>query len=286
MGNVRCKSCSEEFSSKEKRCPHCGEKRSKGGKRVKHTRSSTIKVIVAAAVLVVLIAVIVVLLVTLLGGKTPADKPDSGIGKPGVSDTVPGDDTNTPDSGDTVVLESIAIDITEVTLRADSPTVQLHAMTYPTDANVEILWGSSEPLIASVDEKGLVTGVGSGTCEIYAYCQDKIAVCTVTSYVEGDAGGSSSGDSSVSDAGKLEVKSIYTSNVLTDFTMKVGESVPLRLYNDGERVTDGVEWTSDGGSVTIDSDGNAKGVSSTGGGYATITASYGGKSVDVIVRVR
>lgn len=53
---------------------------------------------------------------------------------------------------------------------AKGKTVTLKAQVFPATAtNASITWVSSDPKVAVVDGNGKVTGVGNGTCTIYAY---------------------------------------------------------------------------------------------------------------------
>ena len=73
-------------------------------------------------------------------------------------------------------------------LRLDS-TIALQAVVYPTDADtLTYNWETSNPLIATVDDNGVVTAVSSGVAEIYAITTDKGLVdsCTVTVYTVSD----------------------------------------------------------------------------------------------------
>lgn len=291
MGNMRCKNCSEEYSSKEKACPSCGEKRPAGGKRVKKSKISAAKII-AAVVLIVLLVIVGILLVKVLGNNNSGDNTADGGSIIQQDDSTGAGDAQSTDGGsatgdettDQPALESVALDITEVTLRDGENTAQLSATTYPENSDAQIQWASSDPAVAAVDDNGFVTGVGQGTAEIYAYCEDKIAVCNVYSYVT-SAPSNDSGTNSEVSAGNLEITSIYSSNSVEDMTLKQGESVQLYLNNDGAKVTDGISWTSDSAAVTVDDSGQVS-ANYAISGYATITASYGGNAVEVIVRVK
>jgi hypothetical protein len=299
MGNIRCKNCNEEFSSKEKYCPGCGEKKPTGGKRVKKSSSSVGKII-AAVVLIVLVIIVVILLVKVLGSGNSAKTNDDGSqtgsiiqqdSSTGTEDTnnITGGSTDSgSDTTNVISLESVALDITEVTLRDGDNTVQLSAAAYPEGIEATFKWVSSDPSVATVDENGFVTAVGQGTASINVYCEDKTAACTVYSYVTSapsDSGGSDSLTDNGTTPDNLTVTSIYSSSSVEDITLKQGEKVQLYLNDGGSKVTNGVTWTSDNSAVSVDNTGYVT-ANSTISGYATITASFGGHSVDVIVRVK
>ena len=86
-----------------------------------------------------------------------------------------------PDESDrTIPVTGVALDQTELTLVAGE-TAALAASVLPPDATEQtILWGTSAPEIAEVDENGVVTAVAEGTARIAAAAGDWWAVCTVT----------------------------------------------------------------------------------------------------------
>jgi len=61
---VKCNRCDRKYSGLRSRCPFCGARRHKKGKRVSDTDNSVWKLIIGVLLLVVLIAAVVVLLVT------------------------------------------------------------------------------------------------------------------------------------------------------------------------------------------------------------------------------
>lgn len=84
-------------------------------------------------------------------------------------------------------VEKVALNQTAVTLHMQDGTpavAYLSATVSPTDAvDQRIKWSSSDTTVATVDSKGIVTGVGNGTCKITAKSRDGSAVkakCTVT----------------------------------------------------------------------------------------------------------
>lgn len=79
------------------------------------------------------------------------------------------------------LLAGLNLDVTLAQIDKDQ-TLQLTAEKNPIDtSNTDaITWSSSDEKIATVDENGLVTGVGNGTATITASCGDFKATCKVT----------------------------------------------------------------------------------------------------------
>ena len=84
------------------------------------------------------------------------------------------------------VKEKMSIDQTEANMTV-SEKLQLKATATPSSMNNEIMWCSSNPTVAKVDENGLVTSVSPGECDIFAYLSSVPAVyssCHISSESE------------------------------------------------------------------------------------------------------
>ena len=79
-----------------------------------------------------------------------------------------------------ISVESVVLDKTTATIRVEE-TLQLIGTVIPNDATeATISWQSSTASVATVNDTGLVKGVGEGTCTIIATADGKIAFCVVT----------------------------------------------------------------------------------------------------------
>lgn len=194
---TKCSRCDRRYSGLRSRCPYCGSRRRKKGKRSTDTDNATWKLVIGILLVVVLIAAVVVLLVTSLadaGTNTDDTQKDDGqqeiinnVGDgvsslPGTAepDDSTGGDTE-PDADDepdepvatTPTVESAKI----VTVYGSSTTdftvsigksEQLTIKTTPEDADVVPKWESSDTSIFAVvptDSTGMsatVTALGKG----------------------------------------------------------------------------------------------------------------------------
>lgn len=104
---TKCSRCDRTYSGLRSRCPYCGTRRHKKGKRVSDGDNATWKLIIGVLLIVVLIAAVLVIVVTSLNDK-PDETPNDDGNKPGYSqhdnvDNKPGTnpDGNTPSDGNT-----------------------------------------------------------------------------------------------------------------------------------------------------------------------------------------
>ena len=92
-------------------------------------------------------------------------------------------EVQTPDtvqvSSGTYTVTGIGVTPSTASVDVDD-IVQLNASLYPTGATGTITWTSSSETVATVDENGIVTGVGAGTVTITATCGSYSDTCTVT----------------------------------------------------------------------------------------------------------
>ncbi|MCR5326552.1 MAG: Ig-like domain-containing protein [Bacteroidales bacterium] len=162
---------------------------------------------------------------------------------------------------------SVNLDRNEFTIRVGE-SVKLMATIIPDNTkNKDLLWKSSDPVVAGVDKLGVVIGVRPGS-----------AIITVTTV---------DGNKEDSCAITVEPKYVEVSDlsiVSHDLTMKKGESTKLSVSVKPANATDTtVIWSSsDESIVVVDKDGT---VTAIGGGVATISAMVGSKTATIIITV-
>ncbi len=108
------------------------------------------------------------------GGSTPGGNQGGDTEKPG--ETTPGQDDETQ-----VPLESITMSQTAMTMEEGSQK-SLYVVYHPgyTTEDKTVTWISSNPSVATVDSRGLVTSYAAGTTTITAKVGTKSASCVVT----------------------------------------------------------------------------------------------------------
>lgn len=183
---IKCENCGEEYSTTYKRCPFCDErpggrsyppvggKRISGGNRTRgggQPNPLHVAGLVLSLVLVITAAVIV--FTTLSPMLFQSEQP----GGSSTSQSQGGSG-----QGETVALEALTLSRTEVELQAGEP-FRLSATPTPEDAQVTVVWTSSNENIATVDEFGNITNVYQGndtvSVTITASAGGQTASCTV-----------------------------------------------------------------------------------------------------------
>ena len=167
-----------------------------------------------------------------------------------------------------VTVTDMAVPATSIELDAYDKTMsvgdkaKLTATVTPTDTTDKVVWTSSKPTVAAVDENGNITALAAGTTEITATAGSVSAVCKVT------------------------VEAVKVSEVKLDKTsvsLKAGETAQLTAAVTPDNAADKtVTWTSSDEKVATVADGKIIAVAP---GTATITATAGGKSAACTVTV-
>lgn len=141
-----CSNCGKEMPSDSGFCPFCGNKIVEApvcGEPAKKKKSILPLLIGGGAVLVILIAVILAVALH----KVPVDS---------------------------IQLSATSIEVVE------EEATNISCIVYPENATDKtVVWSSSDEKVASVDQYGRITAVGSGTCEITAASGDATATLDV-----------------------------------------------------------------------------------------------------------
>lgn len=90
-------------------------------------------------------------------------------------------ETTEPTSSTNIEAQSITIDNTNPNILNNGDTFKLNATVYPADTtDKSVVWSSSNPDVASVDDNGLVTAKTAGTVTITANCVNTVINATAT----------------------------------------------------------------------------------------------------------
>lgn len=199
---ITCRRCGREYSGLRSRCPYCGTSRSKSAERIPLRTSSENAGTPAAEhaavnakwqmlfggilLLAVVAAVIVLITVSLNAGKNAAASaeptpPVTVTSAPVATPTPTPEPTPTPtptSSVTSITITFLGSKRTEFAAKVGDE-VPLGTTIYPAGGNQTVTWSSKDESIATVSDKGVVTGVGKGTTTITAECGGVKADCTV-----------------------------------------------------------------------------------------------------------
>ena len=250
MKLIKCPKCGEMYSDSYKTCPFCQEDEALKGrsaaphrKVTKHRRAPSI--LGPAMVLVVVLAAVLVG-VLLFGGKGSANKPAD---KPPVEEPTP-----TP-------TEPLTLDQTTLNMN------QGETATLTVTGAENVLWTSSDPNVATVDDSGTVTaGVpGTATITVTTACTVQVATPLPPEPPKEELG----------------LRSIYQAKgeTISEFSTSVGAAVQMRV--DGTEQT--ITWTIEDPKIaTVTADGLVTGVAK---GKTVLKATVGDQSVSCFVIV-
>ena len=175
---ITCRRCGREYSGLRSRCPYCGTGRSKSAERIplrtssenagtpaaEHAAVNTKWQMLFGGILLLAVVAAVIVLIAPVATPTPTPEP-------------------TPTPTPTPSVTSITITFlgskrTEFAAKVGDE-VPLSTTIYPAGGNQTVTWSSKDESIATVSDKGVVTGVGKGTTTITAECGGVKADCTV-----------------------------------------------------------------------------------------------------------
>lgn len=183
----------------------------------------------------------------------------------------------------TVPCEKIAISKSSVTFEHAGAAIFLNITTTPADTTDELQFVSGNDSVATVDDEGRVTAVGSGSTTITVVCGAAKAECQIICNFGDEATEPSSVPAESTEATEPTTQPITGDSQIKlnrdDFTL-TGKGATWKLY-DGDIPADQITWTSDDEKVATIKDGV---VTAVGGGYTTVYAEYQGKKVSCIVR--
>ena len=204
---IRCERCGEDYAITYRSCPFCDERPGRGGvggkRAARNTRGggygrpvNPIQIVGLVVSMVLIIAALFIVF-TKLGPLFFGDgssSSSSGTGSSGISSSVSSDVSSSADSSagssadssvdvpPAVVVQAISLSRQDFTLNPGEP-YQILAAVSPADVTEPVVWTSSDPSLATVDQEGNVLNVNQGTTKesvtITASCGGMEATCIV-----------------------------------------------------------------------------------------------------------
>ncbi len=170
------------------------------------------------------------------------------------------------------VGEYLTMSTEDITMTSVGETATLSVQDISSSESAQLVWSSSDEMVATVNDNGVVTAVSKGTATIKANLDGVLAECVVRVNIP---------SITAEDGSEITVTLNHTD--VTLFT--VGEQVALKVEtSDSSSIdTSSLTWISKNESVaTVDSTGLVK---AAGSGTTTVYTTVGGETVSCIIRV-
>ncbi len=213
LPNTTCERCGRQYPSNRLSCPYCGQEKPRDLRRSVPEADSAVRGTAAASraaeslnwqmlfgtILVIAVLAVVIAIVSIGVGKNVETTEEEPAARPG--QTVSSADNNLPGAVATAVptpttaptpvpsatpavsmlsIMFLGSDMEGFTEQVGDE-IQLEALKFPIDATVEVKWSSTDESVATVDDTGLVTLVGTGNCYIVAEAGEQTDRCQVIS---------------------------------------------------------------------------------------------------------
>lgn len=286
---VKCARCDRRYSGLRRKCPYCGSRKNRGGKRMAEPDNGMLRVVVGGVLLLAILVAVIVIIVNSLSGDGEGDTSPTPPVTSGVSDnsngTSPTLNVTDPDNPDdtepsdpvntepvTSTVQSITLNRPDFTLSTIGEQWNLGATVVPADTGLTITWVSSNPSIASVNQDGTVTAISKGTVTVAATVGDKTAECIVRVTAEGVVVTATPGDTSSSGVGLSTYDVTIKSSISESFTLGATGNTGTPTYSSSNT---SVATVTEGGTVTAVSPGTA-----------TISVTVDGVTLQCVVRVK
>lgn len=190
---IRCENCGEDYSTTYRCCPFCDERPGRtgvNGRRV--DGGSSVPPIQMVGLVISLVLIITALFIVfkyvspLIFGWNTGDVSSniSTSQSDSSSSTSQSSSQSSGDQSEEASIQPLTLELNKVDITLQcGEDVQLTASVLPLDTTEPVIWSSSHPNVAYVDETGLVRNVNTGTKKvkvtITATCGNLTAECTI-----------------------------------------------------------------------------------------------------------
>lgn len=283
---VKCGRCDRRYSSIRGRCPYCGARKNRGGKRAADHGNRQLHFIGGTLFLIVVVVAVIILVSKSLKDNnelapTPTINLDVTDGvdevtatpRPETPDVETPEPTPTPTP--TPAVTAITLNRTDFTLSFIGEQWTMKATLSPADSTAEIKWSSEDESVAIIDRNGVVTAIDRGWTYIVCEAGGVVEKCIVRVNADSILGGDDDDDDD-DDSGGAVGLSHY------DVTISAAESETFTLKVKGTSATPAFS-SEDTGIATVSPDGVVKAVSK---GTTNIVVSIDGQTLKCIVRVK
>lgn len=286
---VKCGRCDRRYSSIRGRCPYCGARKNRGGKRAADHGNKQWQLVAGILFLVVIVVAVIALVSSSLKKTktTPTPTPTITVNvNEGVTEVTP---SSTPETTPEITSEptptptpeptvsSITLNREDFTLSFIGEQWTMKATLSPASSDAEIKWRSEDEDVAIVNSSGVVTAIDRGWTYIVCEAGGKTAKCIVRVNADSIL---NNGDRDEDEGEANQTGSLRLSH--EDVTINSANSETFTLSVRG--TSSDPTFSSDNTNIaTVSPDGLVKAISK---GTATITVSVDGKTLKCIVRVK
>ena len=198
--NTTCQRCHRSYPSFRSRCPHCGMKKPAVQRTIpeadttvrgsdsarRQTEQVNWQMLIGGILLVCVIVAVIAIVSVNVKSHVDETVPGSAVAAPegALAPTAIPTPTAAPTPSPTPPPVVTSLTIMYGTSTIDDFTepvgtsVDLDATPYPLGLDVTVTWSSTDESVATVDQDGIVTIVGTGACEIIAEAGGSTATCT------------------------------------------------------------------------------------------------------------
>jgi hypothetical protein len=201
ISEVKCGRCDRRYSGFRSRCPYCGARRNRRGKRADETDNAKAKLVIGISLLVLLIAATMILIITSQPDNTEVSNPSGSLSPTDIIPTGPDEADNSaivdtsepgvsesPSPSESAIIEIAEVIITysgdpidnnDFTLRKVQDSLPLGFKTIPETTDKKATWASSDEDVFMVTSDGKVTATGKGSATLTCTVDGVVGRCTV-----------------------------------------------------------------------------------------------------------